>query len=93
MTILAAHRATPDALIQVIHDEDFGHDFPIFWVVVRDRALRETERHERGTEQAARDLANARWQHYRQCRSVLNHAPHGTCRGLSYETSDLVDDA
>jgi hypothetical protein len=66
MTILAAHRATRDALVQVIRDEDWGHDFQVFWVVVRDSAQREVERHERGSEEEARKVANTRWTHYRK---------------------------
>lgn len=63
--IIAAHRATLDYLIQVSRDTTWGDEIPIHWVVVRDRALREIERHERDTESAARQLANDRWMHYR----------------------------
>lgn len=28
-----------------------------------------------------------------RCKSILNHPAHDDCAGLSYETSDLVDDA
>lgn len=65
MAVIAAHRASHNALVQVVRDEDLS-DLGIYWVQVRDAAQRVVELHERGTEQAARELANARWSHYRK---------------------------
>lgn len=65
MSVIAAHRVDSDHLVQITYDEDFGHDFPIYWVQVRNAQTVIIEMHERGSEAAAREMANSVWSRLR----------------------------